>query len=257
MRIILVFCLILIASCSTTTLYNDTVFPYEYNVDLVAQKPIRKVIVAPQPLGVPAPSYLKTQQRVLRKMVSDYLKDHGFEVLPDYHFQNAWNQAQRTYGDVFDPTTGRIDTHAWRATMVIIGEQLRKQTDADAIVFADIFTHDVQHSSGFGHYARFYGVSRKPAIRGAGTTLPADFNWSERVKAASLMLTIYNVDLERVFTSRGGIDTLDEIDSKASTPSFIRRKKLLKSEKFYEEGIELAFHPFIQLDNYPEKQESP
>lgn len=260
MRIILTLLSLLIASslivsCATQSVYNDTVFPFDYNEDLAARKPIKNVIVAPVSLGVPAPSYLEFKQRVIRQMVADYLRDNGYNVLPDYQFENAWLQASRTYGDVYDPTTGRIDANAWRAAMVTVGQQLREQTQADAIVFADLFTHDVQHSSGFSHYARFYGVARKPVIKGGATTLPAEFNWSETVKAASLMVTIYNVDLERVFTSRGGIDTLDEIDSRRATPSFVRRKNFLKSEAFAEEGIALAFHPFIPMDNYPGVQE--
>lgn len=255
MRIILSFFLILIASCSTTTTYNDTVYPYKYNEALVKQKPIKNVIVAPVSLGVPAPSYLKRQQEQVRSMVRDYLKDHGYNVLPDYLFKNAWLQAIRTYGDVYDRSTGRIDAHAWRAAMTTVGETLRKQTDADAIVFADLFTHEVQHSAGFGHYARFFGVSRKPHMQGGATTLPANFNWTQTVTAASLMVAIYTVNLERVFTSRGGIDTLDEIDTKSSKPSFVRRKHLLTSDDHIEEGIELAFHPFIKMEDYPGNKE--
>lgn len=255
MRIILIFFSILvvsvITSCATQIVDNDTVFPYDYNDALVERKPIKKVIVAPVSLGVPAPSYLDFKQRKVREMVAEYLSDNGFTVLPNYIFENAWLQASRSHGNIYDPTTGRIDANAWRAAMMIVGERLREQTDADAIVFADLFTHDAQHGSGFSHYARFYGVARKPVIKGGATTLPAEFNWSETVKAVSLMVTVYTVDLERVFTSRGGIDTLDEIDSRRATPSFVRRKNFLKSENFVEEGIRLAFHPFVEMDNYP------
>lgn len=251
MRIILTFLTLLIVSCATQTIDIDTLYPYEYNESLAAQKNIKNVIVAPVSLGVPAPGYLEFKERQIRKMVADYLSDKGFNVLPDYQFENAWLQASRSYGDVYDPSTGRIDAKAWRAAMVTVGQRLREQTKADAVVFADLFTHDAQHSSGFSHYARFYGVARKPVLKGGATTLPSDFNWSETVKAVSLMVTIYTVDMERVFTSRGGLDTLDEIDSRRATPSFIRRKKFLNSENFVEEGIKLAFHPFIKLKDYP------
>lgn len=251
MRIILILSALLVASCATESVYNDTVFPFEFNEALVSEKPIRKVIVAPVSLGVPAPGYLTFKERKIREMVAEYLSDHGYTVLPAYEFENAWLQASRTYGNIYDPSTGRIDANAWRAAMAIVGKRLREQTDADAVVFADLFTHDVQHTGGFSHYARFFGVARKPAIKGGATGVPADFNWAEAVKAVSLMVTIYTVDLERVFTSRGGIDTLDEIDTKRSTPTFVRRKKYLTSESFVEEGIELAFHPFIEMKSYP------
>ena len=253
MRIILLICLALIASCSTLSTDNETVFAYEYNEALVKEKPIKKVIVAPVNLGVPAPSHLRKAQLKVRAMVRDYLKDNGYEILPDYHFENAWQQASRTYGDIYDPTTGKIDANAWRAAMVITGERLREQTDADAIVFADLFEHNVQHSASFNHYARWYGVSRKPDLIGSGDSVQMDFNWSQPIKAASLMITIFNVELNRVFTSRGGIDTLEGVDTKRSTAIFIRKKKLLKNDRFIEEGIELAFHPFIVMKGYPAK----
>ena len=72
----------------------------------------------------------------------------------------------------------------------------------------------------------------------------------------ALMVTIYDIKLNRIFTSRGGIDTLEAVDMKRSNPAFIRRKKLLKSEDHIEEGIELAFHPFILMDDYPGKEQA-
>ena len=251
MRIILLICLSLLVSCSTTPSYNDTVFAYQYNAALVKQKPIKKVVLAPVSLGAPAPSYLQKPERKVKSMVRDYLQNHGYEILPAYTFTNAWKQAQRTYGDVYDPSTGKINANAWRAAMLLVGEKLRKETDADAIVFADLIEHNIQHSGGITHYARWYGVARKPHTIGALDSVPSDFNWSQQIKAASLVVTIYNVDLERVFTSRGGLDTLEGIDGKRSPPAYVRLKKPLDYDSNIEEGIELAFHPFIAMDDYP------
>ena len=256
MRIILLIALSLLVSCSATSTFNDTAFPYEYNDALVAEKPIKNVVLAPVSLGAPAPSYLRASERKVRAMVRDYLKSQGYNVLPDYTFENAWKQASRTYGDVYDPTTGKIDANAWRAAMVTVGEKLRNETDADAIVFADLFEHNVQHSSGITHYARWYGVARKPHIIGAGDSVAAEFNWSQPIKAASLMVTIYNVDMVRVFTSRGGLDTLEGVNTKRADTAFVRLKKLLKYDGNIEEGIELAFHPFIKMDDYPGKPQA-
>lgn len=258
MRIILLVTLTLIScfitACGTTS-YNPTVFNYEYQQQLIADKPIKKVVLAPINLGVPAPSYLRKGELKSRAMVKAYLKANGYEVLPNYHFENARKQASRTYGDVYDPSTGKIDAKAWRGTMITIGEKIRENTDADAIIFADIFEHNVQHGHGMKHYARWYGVTRKPALQGIGDGVPLDFNWGQQIKAASVMITVYNTDLVPVFTSRGGIDTLEAIDLKHSTPSFVRSKKILKNKNHIQEGIELAFHPFIEMKKYPGKTE--
>ncbi|WP_145999263.1 hypothetical protein [Oceanicoccus sp. KOV_DT_Chl] len=184
-------------------------------------------------------------------MVKDYLKSNGYKILPNYHFENAWQQASRTYGDVYDPSTGKINVNAWRGAMITTGELLREQTDADIIIFADVIEHDVQHSGSMQHYARWYGVTRKPALQGAGSGVPIGFDWTQQIKGASIMVTIYDVNLKRIFTSRGGIDTLQAVDMKSANPSFIRRKNLLKSDNNIEEGIEIAFHPFIPMKNYP------
>ncbi|MCP3906630.1 MAG: hypothetical protein GY712_01260 [Oceanicoccus sp.] len=259
MRIILLAALALtlsfVVSCSSSGGYNPTVFEYRYNQEKIAAKPIKKVILAPVSMGIPAPSYLRKREGKVKAMVRDYLESNGYEILPNYHFENAWKKASRTYGTVYDPSTGKIDMNAWRGAMITTGELLREQTEADAIIFADLFEHEVQHSNSMKHYARWYGVTRKPALKGSGSGVPLDFNWSRNIKAASLMVTIYDINLTPVFSSRGGIDTLYAVDLKRSTPAFVRRKSLLKSEGHIEEGIQLAFHPFIIMEDYPGKEE--
>lgn len=252
MRTILFIFILLIVSCSGTPTYNPTTYKYNYDETLFTDKKIKKIVLAPVSLGAPAPSHLRKGERKTRAMVKEYLEDAGFEVLPNYHFENAWKQASRTYGNVYDPSTGKIDLNAWKAAMVTVGEKLRDQTDAQAIVFADVNEHKVQHSNSMKHYARWYGVTRKPALQGAGAGVPLDFNWSQEIKAATLIVTIYDVQtLTRVFSSRGGLDTLQAVDLKKANPAFIRRKKLLKNNDHIEEGIEIAFHPFIPMAAYP------
>lgn len=255
MRIILLITLALIVSCSSTSSYNPTVFEYAFDQEKFNQQPLKKVVFATTPLGSPPPSYLKKSDRKIRAMVRNYLQDNGYSLLPNYHFENAWKQANRTYGDVYDPTTGEIDMNAWRGAMITTGKIIREQTDAELIIFSDLLVHDVQHSNSMKHYARWYGVTRKPTLIGSGSGTPVDFDWSKPIKAASLMITIYDVELNQLFASRGGLDTLYALDIKRSTPSFTRKKKLLSNESNLEEGIELAFHPFITMKGYPGKKD--
>lgn len=252
-RILLLVALSLIVSCGTTVGggYNPTVHPFEFNEESVAANPIKKVILVPFSIGAPPPSHLRKVERRVKARVKDYLESNGFEIMPSYHFENAWKQAARTYGNVYDPSTGKVDVEAWKGAMITTGEVLRKQTDADAIIFADLFEHNIQHSNSMQHYARWYGVTRKPAYQGAGDGVPVGFDWTQEIKAASLMITIYDTNLSRIFSSRGGIDTLYAVDLKHATPSFVRRRKLLSNTDHVEEGIQLAFHPFITMERYP------
>lgn len=251
MRIILLVVLAFIASCSGPSSFNQTAFEYTYDQEKLDGKAIKKVVLATAGLSTPPPSYLANGDRKTRAMVKEFLISNGYTILPDYHFENAWKQANRTYGDIFDPTTGAVDMQAWRGAMATTGKLLREQTEADLIIFSDLFVHDVQHSTSSQHLARWYGVTRKPTFVGSATGIPVGFDWAQSIKGASLMITIFDIDLNRVFASRGGIDTLYSLNVKKSTPRFVRKKKMLKTDDHIEEGIDLAFHPFIPMKKYP------
>lgn len=257
MRIILILATVLIASCSGLAGYNPSVFEYQFDQAAVDQAKIKKVVLANVNLGVPTRAYLRGGELRVKSMVSDYLSSNGFELAPDYLFENAWKQAIRNYGNPYDPTTGRIDGTTWQAVLVDMLTSLKKNSDIDAVIFADVIEHDVQHSIGMQHIARWYGVDRKPALEGTGDSVSQTFNWFQPVKAASLAVTVFSVDLQQLFSSRGGLDTLQGVDTRSSSsdPGFVRRKKLLQNEDNIEEGIELAFHPFIPMKNYPGQPE--
>ena len=254
MRIISIVLCLLTVSCATAPGgSNPTSYDYYIDEAVISEKPIKKVILAPQQLGAPVLSHLRAGEKRVKAEVARYLKSNGYTLMPDYHFKNAWNQATRTYGDPYDPTTGRIDQETWRRVMITTGQTLRDQTDADAIIFADVIEHPAQHSHSNKHYARWLGVTRKPNLVGTGNSISSDFDWSQEVKVASLKVTIYNSDMVNIFSSFGGLDVTQGIDMRSSTPSYIRRKKILKSDGFIEEGVEIGFHPFIVMDDYPGK----
>ena len=110
---------------------------------------------------------------------------------------------------------------------------------------------DVSFSGGLKHLARWYGVSRKPTLQGPGEGVSAGFDWNKPAKAASLWVSIYNMELKRLFISRGGLDATEAIDSRSSSGRFIRRRNMLENEDHIREGIELAFHPFIEMVAWP------
>lgn len=243
---------ILISCSSTIRGYNPTVFPFQYNMESVDQLAIKRVILAPVNIGAPVRSHLRKAERNTRTLIKDYLRSNGYEILPNYQFENAWKQATRTYGNVYDPSTGKVNLNAWRAAMVTVGEKLRKETNADVVIFADLVEHITTHGHGQKHYAKWYGVTRKPAMKGSSDGVPMDFDWSQPVKAASLQVTIFDVQsLGQLFKSVGGLDTLQTLNLRGSDAGYTRRKKLLDKKSNVEEGIEIAFHPFIKMNNYP------
>lgn len=242
-----------IAACSSTGGdYNPTVSKYDIRQDLLQKKPPKKLVIATANIsGEPTRYHLQKAATHIDEMVKKYLQDHGYQIAPSYQFENAWNQAIRTYGDMYDPTTGKVDARTWQAVMVTTMKTLKETTDIDAIVFTDVIERDAAHDVGMDHLAMWDGVRRKPSLASAGADgVPYDFNWSQSIKVATLIVTIYTTDMEGVFTSRGGLDVLQQINTKDKAV-FVRRKHLLDNDDNIEEGIELAFHPFIKMKNYP------
>ncbi len=244
---------VLSTGCSSTE-YNPTTYDYFISRDQLKQKPIKNVILASVNVsGEPTRSILRDSVDKVDAQVVDYLESNGYSFAPSHLFDNAWRQALLSFGNFYDPTTGKVDRVAWQQVMSATLQSLADRKDIDAVVFTDLLEHDIQHSPGMKHYARWYGVSREPATEGPTSSVPTDFNWTQIIKGATLMVTIYTTDGTPLFSSRGGIDTLHSIDSRKSQKSFVRRKKILSRSSNIQEGIELAFHPMIVMKHYPGK----
>lgn len=237
--------------CSASR-YSDTFFPYELDQAALKEKPIETVVIASANIsGEPTRYHLQQPAGRIDKMVASYLDEHGYEVAPGYLFDNAWNQAIRTHGEMYDPTTGRVDPQTWQAVMVQTMAALAEDGKVDAVVFTDVVEHDVVHNVGMEHLAQWWGVSRRPDTLSNAQGVPADFNWNRPLKGASLVITVYRADSKGLFTSRGGLDTLQVVNNKRNDGTYVRRKKLLDNERNLWEGIRLAFHPFIPMADYP------
>jgi hypothetical protein len=78
-----------------------------------------------------------------------------------------------------------------------------------------------------------------------------DFDWNAPASVASLQVTLFDMKLERVFISRGGLDATDAIDARSSGGSWVRRRQILENDAHVDEGIALALHPLVRMKNYP------
>ena len=97
---------------------------------------------------------------------------------------------------------------------------------------------------------RFDGVTRKPAIQGAGSGVTSEFDWSRAVAAASIRIAWFNMDLARVFSGEGGMEVTDAVDTRSGT-AFVRRRDVLENENHIDEGLAIAMHPAIPMKNWP------
>lgn len=243
-----------IVACSSTASYNPSVFPFEIDSEALAEKEIKRVVIATVNLGGPSRRYLQEMEPSIDKAVEDYLEENGFKVVSQRKFEQQWKTAIRVYGDPIDPTSGRVNRKTFSLAAMSVRDALVKSGNVDAIVFTDIIERDIAFSGGLKHLARWDGISRKPSLQGPGDGVSADFDWNKSAKGASLQVAIYDMELKPVFTSVGGMDTTEAIDTRSASGDFVRRRSILESESHVREGIELAFHPFIEMKAYPGKK---
>jgi len=208
------------------------------------------VVIANVNLGVPSRNYLAKREAFVDARITEYLESAGYDVRPQREFSQRWNNAVLIYGDPVDPTTGRVNQKSFIQIVQAVRDQLRQQTDIGSIVFTDIIEKDVYYEQGLNRVTRFDGVTRKPAIQGAGSGVTADFDWARAVSAASIRVAWFNMDLERLFSGEGGIEVTDAVDTRSGT-AFVRRRDVLENENHIDEGIAIAFHPVIPMKNWP------
>ena len=240
----------LLLACSSTPTYNATVFPYEIDQSRIDQDDIKTVVIAHVNLGLPSRTYLEKEAPRIDAFVSAYLKENGFKVLPQRDFEQRWNTAVRSFGNPVDPTSGKVNMKTFAQIMTTVRDEMRS-TGLDAFIFTDLVELQTAFSGGLQHVARWDGVTRTPTIQGPGDGVSADFDWAMLLDVASLQVSIYDMELKRIFASRGGIDATQAIDSRSSKGRYIRRREILENETNIQEGIELAFYPFIKSENWP------
>ena len=242
-----------LTACGSATVgggYNATTPTNVFETALFEQLDNTKVVIASVNLGGPSRNYLKKREAFVDARVQEYLEDAGYEVRPQREFAQRWNNAILIYGDPIDPTTGRVNQKSFIQIVQAVRDQLREQTDIGSIIFTDIVEKDVYYEQGLNRVTRFDGVTRKPAVQGAGSGVTAEFDWSRPVAAATLRGSWFNMNLERLFSGEGGMDVTDAVDTRSGT-AFVRRRDVLENENHIDEGIAIAFHPVIPMRNWP------
>jgi hypothetical protein len=241
----------LLSACSGAPTYNATTFPFQMDKEKLEAADIKTVIISHINLGSKSRNYLEKEEARIDAKVAAYLKENGYKVLPQRTFEQHWNTAERVYGTPLDPTTGKINRKTFAQIMHSVRDALAKSSDLDAFIFTDIVEMQTSFSGGMKHLARWDGVTRKPSLQGPGNSVSADFDWNMEASAASMQITIFNMELEPMFSSRGGMDATDAIDTRSSAGRYIRRRNILESDNNVMEGIQIALHPFIEFEGWP------
>ena len=230
--------------------YNATTPTNVFEQAQFEQLESKTVVIASVNLGAPSRNYLKKREALVDGRVQEYLESAGYDVRPQREFSQRWNNAVLIYGDPIDPTTGRVNQKSFIQIVQAVRDQLVEQTDINSIIFTDIIEKDVYYETGLNRVTRFDGVTRKPAVQGAGSGVTSEFDWSRAVAAATIRIAWFNMNLERVFSGEGGIEVTDAVDTRSGT-AFVRRRDVLENENHIDEGLAIAFHPVIPMKNWP------
>jgi len=241
----------LLVACAGTPTYNPTTFPFEINEEILAANPVKTVVITHVNLGGISRNYLEKEAPRIDTDVTAYLRENGFKVLSQREFKQHWNTAVRAFGDPVDPTSGKVNMKTFAQIMQSVRDQMVKSSDLDAFIFTDLVELEVSFSGGLKHLARWDGVSRKPSLQGPGSGVSADFDWNMQAAVASIQISIYDINLQRLFAGRGGMDATEAIDTRSSKGRYVRRRSILENEDNVMEGIRLAFHPFIEMEDWP------
>ena len=82
--ITLIASLMLMASgCGTTGTssgYNATSNPNQLNEAIVAEKPMKNVVIAHVNIGAPSRNYIKRSEAMVDGRIAEYLRDNGYNI---------------------------------------------------------------------------------------------------------------------------------------------------------------------------------
>lgn len=257
-RTLIICTIAALSACAGTTSKNvaSTAFPYSILAADVTQQKYPRVLIAHVNFGKPSRKYLRPYESRIDEFARQHLKDAGFKLVSSAVFEDEWSNAVRRYGNPFNPTTGKINQSSFGKTMNYVFEQLRSRGIVDAVVFTDLIEREISYGSSINRVARWDGVSRKVSTQGPGSGVPSDFNWGQSAEAVSLWLNVFDMNLQAIFQSAGGIEVTQALSLK-STPKFVRKRNLLGNRRHIEEGVALAFHPMIEMKGYPGVEREP
>jgi len=241
----------LLLACSSME-YNPTAIEYKVDTAVVGDKGFKQVMIAPINIGKPSRKYLDKSEKRIDRQVEDYLKQNGFEVVSNRPFESRWQQAQRKYGQTYDPSTDKFSHYYQSALAETLTQVFEGQPNLDAVIFTDLVEREIMFSDGMQHIARWDGVQRKPKLEGTGEGVSQEFNWQQNVDAVSLIINVFDRKLKNVFQSGAGLDVTQALNLRAE--KFTRRSDVLENDTNVEEGIRIAFHPLIEMDDYPGKK---
>jgi hypothetical protein len=82
---------------------------------------------------------------------------------------------------------------------------------------------------------------------------PDAYHFTGTTYALSLKIEIFNQQGDQIFQSFGGIENHLQVPFKDNVDHMEEKEMLLNDKEMIAEAIQIAFHPFIRYEKYPDK----
>lgn len=230
-----------LAACASNSNQTER-YPHFINAEKMHAAASKTVVISPYNLGLPSKSYLKSSETKIDVEVIKQLRAEGFDIADDSVLQSAWRNAIRKFGQPYDQSSGHRNENTLSRIMQFVIKQLKDQGEIDAIVFTDLIERKVTINRNRNNSARWDGKTQRLGIRGSGQ-VDENFDWSQNIPAASLMVVVYSIEGEVLFKGVGGVGLTRIIDSNKSTKRFVKKSSPLFRNDDVKEGVALALYP--------------
>lgn len=248
---IIVFAMALVLAACNSMQTNPTVYPYKMDSTWFSAHQPKRVAIAPFSLSGDSRAWLKEGQQLASSIAEEYLEEHGYTVVNNNALRSAWSNAIRVHGNPWDPLTGKANMETLARVVSNTLANAQQTTPVDLVIVIDVIEREVLFEQYGDYRARWDGVARKPKLVGPDNYVTEDFDWDRPVKATSAAINIYTPEFQNVFHSIGGIGLAQDINTRTGSIGFTRKEEPFRYQSHIEEGIALAFHPFIPMRDYP------
>ena len=228
---------------------------YQINAALTGAEGFDRLVVAPMNLGKPSRRYLRERERAVDARLAWYLRENGFSVDAATGFERLWSDATHRMGDYYDPSSDHLNaTRMRQVAAAAIAAYAEADAHWDAIVFTNLVERKVAVSNVSGRRrGKWDGVTRRVGLRGGGSGVSADFDWNRPITAASLQVVMIDRGLAVVFSGIGGLELVQAVSTRKSR--YVPAVKILANTRRLDEGVRIALHPLVEMDDYPGKQQ--
>lgn len=205
-------------------------------------------LVAPLDLGRSVPEPLAQGLPVLFEEILAYLRARGHPVvaLDDREFAALWSASSLRVGGLSVGTAELLRERFGLAVRELLSQLERRGLGSfDALLIPNLAFRNVEFE---GTGAEWDGVYRRLPLRNRPRRFMVD-HVAGATTALSLRLRVYSRDGEKRFESYGGLALAYQVDLEAGGSRPELRADALLDQRQLREGIALAFHPFLPLED--------